>query len=46
MRNPEESVKVFKEAAKCNVSKAATQNNWGLSLFDNQDWEGAKERFE
>jgi len=44
--NPEESCKVFQEAAKLNVAKAATQNNWGLSLFDKSEWDGAKERFE
>ena len=37
---------VFKEAAKCGTAKAATLNNWGLSLFDSEDWEGARDRFD
>lgn len=28
------------------MAKAATNNNWGLSLFDSEDWEGAKDKFQ
>ena len=45
-KQPEKSVNVFKEAAKCGTAKAATLNNWGLSLFDSEDWEGARDRFD
>ena len=45
-KNADESVKVFKEAAKCGTAKAATLNNWGLSLFDSEDWDGARDHFD